>query len=96
MVVAVYTGGPSDFARALIIAIPYFVFGLLVVRRELFAVGVLPFFLSLFVGESGGSEMHVGNPQIVFWLGSVLLILPVLLCGILIRNTYDRQERNQP
>lgn len=62
MVAAVYTGGPSDFAQALIIAIPYFVLGLLVVRRELFAVGVLPFPLPVH-GRVRWQLGCIGNPK---------------------------------
>lgn len=89
MVVAVYTGGPSDLMRALVISIPYLLLGLLVVRRELFAVIPSPLLLSLFMGDSGSNDMHVGDRQVVFWLSSALLFIPMLLVGVSIRRTLD-------
>jgi len=89
MIGAVYVGGPTDLKNALAMSIPFFLMGLLVVRRELFAITLLPIFLSLLMGDSAGNEMHVGNMQVVFWLGSALLFLPVLIAGVLIRKTID-------
>lgn len=51
MVVAVVAGGPTDLARAAVIAVPYFLLGLLVVRRGLFVVTALPIVLSVFFDD---------------------------------------------
>ncbi|HMT04143.1 MAG TPA: hypothetical protein PKD76_01215 [Solirubrobacterales bacterium] len=51
MVVAVVAGGPTDLARAAVIAVPYLLLGLLVVRRGLFVVTALPIVLSVFFDD---------------------------------------------
>ena len=51
MVVAVVAGVPTDLARAAVIAVPYFLLGLLVVRRGLFVVTALPIVLSVFFDD---------------------------------------------
>jgi len=90
MVLAVLAGGPTDLPRALGIALPFFLLGSLVVRRELFAVIVLPLLLSPFFDDRTSHELRLENPQIVFWMVGMLLWLPALWLGFMLRKRFDR------
>jgi hypothetical protein len=90
MVAAVIAGGPTDLPRAAVIAVPFLLLGLLVIRRELFAATALPFLLSIFFDERTSHELRLENPQVVFWLVGVLLWGPTLMLGYAIRKRFDR------
>lgn len=90
MVVAVVAGGPTDLARAAVIAVPYFLLGLLVVRRGLFVVTALPIVLSVFFDDRTSHELRLENPQVIFWMVGVLLWAPALVLGYSIRKWFDR------
>lgn len=89
MVAAVVAGGPTDLTQAVAIAVPYFLLGLLVVRRELFAVVVFPIALSLFFTNQSSHELRLENPQVVYWLAGVLFWAPALIFGYLVRKKFD-------
>ena len=89
MMVAVIAGGPTDLARASVIAVPFLLLGLLVVRRGLFVVAALPILLSIFFDNRTSHELRLENPQVIFWLVGVLLWGPALMLGYSIRKWFD-------
>ena len=91
MVAAVVSGGPTDLPRAFVIAVPFFLLGLLVVRRELFVVIAFPVLLSVFFDDRTSHELRIENPQVVFWLVGALLWAPAVLLGYSIRKSFDRR-----
>lgn len=96
MVLAVIAGGPTDLPRAFAISLPFLLLGLLVVRRELFAVVLLPLLLSPFFDDRTSHELRLENPQIVFWMVGILLWIPALWLGYFLRKRFDRQNRPDP
>lgn len=90
MVAAVVAGGPTDLPRAFLIAVPFLLLGLCVVRRELFVVTALPILLSVFFDDRTSHELRLENPQVIFWLVGVLLWGPALMLGYSIRKRFDR------
>jgi len=89
MMVAVIAGGPTDLARASVIAVPFLLLGLLVVRRGLFVVAALPILLSIFFDDRTSHELRLENPQVIFWMVGVLLWGPALILGYSIRKWFD-------
>jgi hypothetical protein len=89
MVVAVISGGPTDLTRASVIAVPFVLLGLLVVRRGLFVVAALPILLSIFFDDRTSHELRLENPQVIFWMVGVLLWGPALMLGYSIRKWFD-------
>lgn len=89
MSVAVTMGGPTDVSRAAIVAVPFFLLGLFVVRRALFVVVALPVVMSLFFDNQTSHELRLENPQIVYWVAGAWLWAPVLLLGYWIRKKFD-------
>lgn len=90
MIAAVYLGGPSDLARAVVISVPYLLLGMLIVRRELLVVSLLPVFLSIFLGHPGGGGEESTNQHVVLWIGGLLLFLPMLVVGAFLRRSFRR------
>lgn len=92
MMAAVALGGPTNLERASLLAAPFLLLGLLVVRRELFVVVAVPVLMSLFFDNQTSHELRLENPQVVYWVVGGLLWAPVLLAGYWIRKRFDRNR----
>lgn len=95
-VVTIFAGGPSDLPRALLIAAPYFLLALLVVRPALLVALVAPLTLAIVLGEPASDEFHTANSQWILWAASSVLWIPASIAGYWIRWRLDQTAGEVP